>query len=195
MALTEQKRALRTTETTPAVTLVLYHVRMSPSSVRFGVRETSLGLMLVGMTERGVCAILLGDDRMALERELSRRFPNAAISEGGPDLARSIADVVNFVENSDSPWTIPLDVTGTEFQRRVWNVLAEIPSGSTATYSEVAMRIGAKDARRAVAQACGANPVAIAIPCHRVVRSDGSLGGYRWGLERKRTLLAREKGS
>ena len=166
---------------------------MSRPTLRYGVLDTSLGLMLIGMTDRGVCAILLGDDRTSLERELSRRFPSVVIREGGAELAGHISSVAKFVDDPDSPWTIPLDVAGTEFQRRVWNALTEIPPGSTATYSEVASRIGAKDARRAVAQACGANPIAIAIPCHRVVRSDGSLGGYRWGLERKRALLAREK--
>ncbi len=161
-------------------------------SIRFAVGECSLGAILVAATQKGVCAIFLGDDPEKLVRDLQDRFPKAQLIGGDEAFEQWVARVVGFVEAPASGLELPLDVRGTAFQQRVWQALRKIPPGRTATYSEIAKRIGAPKAVRAVAQACAANPVAIAIPCHRVVRTDGSLSGYRWGIERKRALLTRE---
>ena len=160
--------------------------------IRFAVGECSLGSILVAATDRGVCAILLGDDPAALLRELEDRFPKAVLAGGDAEFERLVARVVGFVEAPGLGLDLPLDVRGTAFQQRVWQALRGIPAGETASYAEIAERIGAPKAVRAVAQACGANPVAVAIPCHRVVRSDGDISGYHWGVERKRMLLDRE---
>ena len=160
--------------------------------IRFAVGECSLGSILVARSERGVCAILLGDDPEALARDLQDRFPRATLIGGDAEFERLVARVVGFVEAPGLGLDLPLDVRGTAFQQRVWQALREIPAGSTATYTEIAARIGSPRAVRAVAAACAANPLAIAIPCHRVIRNDGGLSGYRWGVERKRTLLRRE---
>jgi O-6-methylguanine DNA methyltransferase len=160
--------------------------------IRFAVGRSSLGLILVARTDRGVCAILLGDDPAALARELQDRFPRATLIDDDEELDELIARVVEFVEVPGAGLDLPLDVRGTAFQRRVWQALREIPAGSTASYADVAGRIGSPKSVRAVAQACAANTLAVAIPCHRVVRSDGGLAGYRWGVERKRALLERE---
>jgi AraC family transcriptional regulator, regulatory protein of adaptative response / methylated-DNA-[protein]-cysteine methyltransferase len=162
------------------------------TSIRFAVGECSLGSILVGATEKGVCAILLGDDPEALMRDLQDRFPRARLSGGDAEFERWVAQVVGLVETPRLGLDLPLDVRGTAFQQRVWRALSEIPAGSTASYADIARKIGAPDAVRAVAQACAANPLAVAIPCHRVVRSDGALSGYRWGIERKQALLERE---
>jgi AraC family transcriptional regulator of adaptative response/methylated-DNA-[protein]-cysteine methyltransferase len=162
------------------------------STIRFAVGQCSLGAILVACSERGVCAILLGDDPDALARELQDRFPRAALHGGEPGFEQWVAQVVGFVEAPALGLDLPLDVRGTAFQQRVWQALRAIPAGQTASYTDVAARIGAPKAVRAVAQACGANPLAVAIPCHRVVARDGALTGYRWGVERKRALLARE---
>lgn len=162
--------------------------------IRFGVGESSLGRVLVAATERGVCSILLGDEPAALIDELRRRFPGAALVAGDGDFETWVAAVVGTVEAPSAGLDLPLDIRGTAFQRLVWQALREIPPGSTASYSEVAERIGRPAAARAVAGACGANHLAVAIPCHRVVHRDGSLSGYRWGVERKKELLKREKG-
>ncbi|MDQ2890522.1 MAG: bifunctional DNA-binding transcriptional regulator/O6-methylguanine-DNA methyltransferase Ada, partial [Gemmatimonadota bacterium] len=159
------------------------------AAVRFAVGECSLGSVVVAATERGVCAILLGDDPEALVRDLQDRFPNAQLIGGDTQFEQLVAKVVGFVETPALGLDLPLDVRGTAFQQRVWQALREIPAGSTLSYSEVASRIGAPRAVRAVAQACASNSIAVAIPCHRVVRSDGALSGYRWGVERKRALL------
>jgi AraC family transcriptional regulator of adaptative response/methylated-DNA-[protein]-cysteine methyltransferase len=164
------------------------------SLVRFAVGQCSLGAILVGMTQRGVCAILLGDDPDRLVRELQDMFPRADLVGGDGDFERRVAEVVGFVEAPGIGLDLPLDIRGTAFQERVWRALREIPAGSTETYADIAARIGAPTSARAVAQACGANALAVAIPCHRVVRRDGDVSGYRWGVERKRTLLAREAG-
>jgi AraC family transcriptional regulator, regulatory protein of adaptative response / methylated-DNA-[protein]-cysteine methyltransferase len=161
-------------------------------SIRFAVRECWLGTVLVAATDKGICAILLGDDPIRVVRDLHERFPEA--QAGGQDEAfeRMVAAAVRFVEAPARGLDVPLDLHGTPFQQRVWQALREIPAASTASYSEIAARIGAPHAAYLVAEACAANPVAVAVPCHRVVRKDGSLAGYRWGFKRKRALLARE---
>jgi AraC family transcriptional regulator, regulatory protein of adaptative response / methylated-DNA-[protein]-cysteine methyltransferase len=164
------------------------------TSIRFAVGESWLGPILVAVSEKGVCAILIGDDPDALTRELQDSFPNAEIIGGDAHFERLVATVVGFVENPLAGLDLPLDIRGTAFQQRVWEALRRIPAGSTASYAEVAERIGEPQSARAVAQACGANTLAIAIPCHRVIRTDGDLSGYRWGIERKERLLRREKG-
>ncbi|MEH3146236.1 MAG: bifunctional DNA-binding transcriptional regulator/O6-methylguanine-DNA methyltransferase Ada [Methylobacterium frigidaeris] len=160
--------------------------------IRFAVGPCSLGSVLVAATDRGVCAILLGDDPDLLLRDLQDRFPRAELSGGDAAFEALVAQVIGLVERPGSPVDLPLDIGGTAFQQRVWEVLRRIPAGTTMTYAEVARALGAPAAVRAVARACGANALAVAIPCHRVVRSDGSLSGYRWGIERKRDLLERE---
>ena len=162
------------------------------NTIRFAVGQCSLGAILVAQSQRGVCAILLGDDPDQLLRDLQDQFPNAELLGADRDFEQLIAQVVGFVEAPALGLDLPLDLRGTAFQERVWQALREIPVGSTASYAQIAQRIGAPKAVRAVAQACGANHLAVAIPCHRVVRSDGELSGYRWGVERKRALLERE---
>jgi AraC family transcriptional regulator, regulatory protein of adaptative response / methylated-DNA-[protein]-cysteine methyltransferase len=162
------------------------------TEIRFAIGECSLGSILVARSERGVCAILLGDDPDALARDLQDRFPQANLIGGDREFERLVAKVIGFVEAPAVGLDLPLDVRGTIFQQRVWRALQEIPAGSTASYSEIARRIGLPRSVRAVAQACAANALAVAIPCHRVVRNDGGLSGYRWGVERKRALLSRE---
>jgi AraC family transcriptional regulator of adaptative response/methylated-DNA-[protein]-cysteine methyltransferase len=166
---------------------------MSGDTISVAVRPSSLGTVLVGKSAQGVCAILLGDDPDDLVRDLQRRFPEATLEAAGAELDGTLAAVVELVEAPAArSFDVRLDLRGTTFQRRVWQALREIPAGSTATYTEVAERIGAAGSARAVAGACAANPIAVAVPCHRVVRNDGGLSGYRWGVERKRALLARE---
>jgi len=162
------------------------------TEIRFAIGQCSLGAILVACSDRGVCAILLGDDPDALARELQDRFPRASLVGGDAGFEQWVARVVGFVEAPGLGLDLPLDVRGTAFQQRVWQALRDIPVGQTASYADIARRIGVPTAARAVAQACGANALAVAIPCHRVVRSDGALSGYRWGVERKRALLARE---
>ena len=170
-----------------------YRAGGTNNEIRFAVGECALGAILVAQSERGVCAILIGDDPDALVRELQDTFPRADLIGADAAFEQLVARVVGFVEWPAVGLDLPLDVRGTAFQERVWQALREIPAGSTATYSEIAARIGAPQSARAVAQACAANRLAVAIPCHRVVRRDGSLSGYRWGVERKRALLSREK--
>jgi AraC family transcriptional regulator of adaptative response/methylated-DNA-[protein]-cysteine methyltransferase len=163
--------------------------------IRFAIGASSLGAILVARSERGVCAIMLGDEPDALARDLQDKFPQATLIGGDADFERLVARVVGLVESPELGFDLPLDVRGTAFQQRVWDALRKIPAGTTASYSDIAARIGAPKAVRAVAQACAANSLAIAIPCHRVVRNDGALSGYRWGVERKRALLEREAGA
>ncbi|SAI66141.1 O6-methylguanine-DNA methyltransferase [Bordetella ansorpii] len=163
------------------------------SEIRFAVAQSSLGAIVVAQSARGVCAILLGDDPDALVRELQDQFPKASLIGGDADFEQVVAQVVGLVEAPALGLNLPLDVRGTAFQERVWQALREIPPGRTATYAEIAQRIGQPTAVRAVARACAGNRIAVAIPCHRVVRSDGGLSGYRWGVERKRELLEREE--
>ena len=160
--------------------------------MRFAVGECSLGAILVAASAKGITAILLGDDAEALVHDLEDRFPNATLIGGDRAFEDVMAKVVGLVDAPRSGFDLPLDLRGTAFQHRVWEALRAIPAGMTVTYSEIAERIGMPKAVRAVASACAANKIAIAIPCHRVVRNDGSLSGYRWGVERKRTLIARE---
>lgn len=162
------------------------------TQIRFAIGECSLGSILVAQSEQGICAILLGSDPEALARDLQDRFPRATLIGGDAEFEQLIATVVGFVEAPVIGLSLPLDVRGTAFQRRVWQALREIPAGRTASYSEIAKRIGTPRSVRAVAQACAANALAVAIPCHRVVRNDGGLSGYRWGVERKRALLDKE---
>jgi AraC family transcriptional regulator of adaptative response/methylated-DNA-[protein]-cysteine methyltransferase len=162
------------------------------ASIRFAVGECSLGSILVATTDKGVCAIEFGDDPEALVRGLQDRFPSARFIGGDRQFEQLVAAVVGLVEAPALGLDLPLDVRGTAFQQRVWQALREIPVGSTASYTEIAERIGAPKSARAVAHACASNRIAVAIPCHRVVRTDGGLSGYRWGVERKRALLDRE---
>ena len=165
------------------------------AEIRFAVGECSLGSILVAATARGVCAILLGDAPEPLVRDLQDRFPRATLVGGDRDFEQLVARVVSFVEAPALGLDLPLDVRGTAFQQRVWQALRAVPAGQTASYRQIAQQIGAPKAVRAVAQACGANPLAVAIPCHRVVRTDGAVSGYRWGVERKQALLQREAGA
>jgi AraC family transcriptional regulator of adaptative response/methylated-DNA-[protein]-cysteine methyltransferase len=162
------------------------------SMIRFNTSTVSLGVVLVAVSERGVCAILLGEDPSALKTDLRRRFPNATLTRSDGDVQRLLARVTELLESPRGTFAELLDIGGTEFQHRVWQALREIPAGETVSYSGLARRLGVPGSARAVAQACGANPLAVVIPCHRVVSSDGQLSGYRWGVERKRILLARE---
>lgn len=171
-----------------------YRAGGANTEIRFAIGECSLGSILVARSARGICAISLGDDPDVLARELQDRFPQARLIGDDADFAALVARVVGFVEAPRVGLDLPLDVRGTAFQRRVWEALREIPPGATASYAAIAGRIGAPKSVRAVAQACGANPLAVAIPCHRVVRQDGNLSGYRWGVQRKRALLEREAG-
>ena len=161
-------------------------------TIRFAVGACSLGAILVAKTERGIAAITFGDDPEALVRDLQDRFPAADLVGGDAAFEATVARVVGFVEAPAAGLDLPLDIRGTAFQERVWRALREIPAGRTLSYAAVAERIGSPKAVRAVGTACGANPIAVAIPCHRVVRTSGEASGYRWGVERKRALLARE---
>ena len=164
-------------------------------TIRFAIGECTLGSILVAATAQGVCAIQLGDDPAALARELEDRFPRAELVGGDTTFESLVARVVGFVEAPGLGLDLPLDIRGTAFQCRVWRALQDIPAGTTVSYSVIADRLGSPTAARAVANACAANPLAVAIPCHRVVRRDGALGGYRWGVARKQALLARESSS
>lgn len=171
-----------------------YRAGGANEDIRFAVGETSLGSILVASSQKGVASILLGDDPDALVRDLQDRFPKARLIGGDRDYEALVARVVGFVEAPALGLDLPLDVRGTAFQQRVWQALQEIPVGKTVSYAEMARRIGTPNATRAVAAACAANALAVAIPCHRVIRKDGSLSGYAWGAERKRALLDREAG-
>jgi AraC family transcriptional regulator, regulatory protein of adaptative response / methylated-DNA-[protein]-cysteine methyltransferase len=161
-------------------------------TIRFAFDESVVGTVLVAKSKKGVCAIFLGDDRPTLVRELQNRFPQSPLVEGPADLQSLAAQVTAFVDTPAKALDLSLDLRGTAFQRRVWQALLDIPVGQTASYTEIAERIGSPKAVRAVAQACAANAIALAVPCHRVIGNDGRLSGYRWGVERKRALLKRE---
>ncbi|TGT39130.1 bifunctional DNA-binding transcriptional regulator/O6-methylguanine-DNA methyltransferase Ada [Mesorhizobium sp. M8A.F.Ca.ET.165.01.1.1] len=171
-----------------------YRAGGANEEIRFAVGETSLGTILVASSRKGVASILLGQDPDALVRDLQDRFPKARLVGGDGDYEALVARVVGFVEAPALGLDLPLDVRGTAFQQRVWQALRDIPAGHTVSYAEIARRIGAPKATRAIAAACAANALAVAIPCHRVIRKDGALSGYAWGAERKRALLDREAG-
>jgi AraC family transcriptional regulator of adaptative response/methylated-DNA-[protein]-cysteine methyltransferase len=174
------------------MTPTAYQAGGSGAAIRFAVAECSLGAILVASTDKGICAILIGDDPDALARDLQDRFPKAELIGAEPDYEQVVAAVIGMVEAPGIGLALPLDVRGTAFQQRVWQALREIPAGQTVSYAELAERVGAPRGARAVAGACAANAIAVAIPCHRVVRNDGSISGYRWGVERKAELLKRE---
>lgn len=163
------------------------------AEVRFALGQCSLGAILVAESERGICAISLGNDAETLLQELQDRFPRATLIGADAAFERRVAQIVGLVEAPGTGTDLPLDIRGTAFQQRVWQALRDIPAGSTVSYAELARRVGSPEAVRAVGSACAANVLAVAIPCHRVVRSDGGLSGYRWGVERKQALLARER--
>jgi AraC family transcriptional regulator, regulatory protein of adaptative response / methylated-DNA-[protein]-cysteine methyltransferase len=160
--------------------------------IQYSICQSTLGYILIATGNSGICAIFLGDDPAGLVTDLQTRFPEDALMRGGTALQELESQVRAAVELPGSDLSLALDCAGTAFQQRVWGALREIRAGSTATYADIAGRIGAPKAVRAVARACGANPVAVAIPCHRIVRQNGDLAGYRWGLDRKRELLRRE---
>jgi AraC family transcriptional regulator of adaptative response/methylated-DNA-[protein]-cysteine methyltransferase len=162
-------------------------------TIRFAIAACTLGAILVAASAKGVCCILLGDDPDALARDLQDRFPRAELQGADADFDAIVARVVGFVEAPQLGLDLPLDVRGTAFQQRVWQALRAVPAGHTVSYGELAARLGMPRGARAIAGACAANPIAVAVPCHRVVRNDGALSGYRWGVERKRALLARER--
>jgi AraC family transcriptional regulator of adaptative response/methylated-DNA-[protein]-cysteine methyltransferase len=163
-------------------------------SIRYGIGRSSLGHVLAAASDRGICAILLGDDAAEMVGDLERRFPNARAIEADAGFEASLAAVVALVEEPATGFDLPLDIRGTAFQQRVWQALRAIPVGETRSYAEIADAIGAPRAARAVAGACAANRLAVAVPCHRIVHRDGTLSGYRWGVERKRALLKKEAG-
>jgi AraC family transcriptional regulator of adaptative response/methylated-DNA-[protein]-cysteine methyltransferase len=169
-----------------------YRAGGADEDIRFAIAQCSLGAILVARSGRGVCAISIGDDPEALARELQDRFPKARLIGGDREFERWVAQVVGLVEAPKVGLDLPLDIRGTAFQQRVWEALRDVPAGQTVSYAELAKRIGTPRSVRAVAGACAANTLAVAIPCHRVVRNDGAISGYRWGVARKRELLARE---
>ncbi len=164
------------------------------TDVRFAVADTSLGALLVAESDKGICAVALGDDPDTLVRDLQDRFPKARLIGDDDVFQRRVAEVVGLVEHPGRGVELPLDIRGTAFQQKVWAALRRIPAGQTLSYAELAERIGDPKAVRAVAGACAANSLALLVPCHRIVRTDGALSGYRWGTERKRVLLQRESG-
>jgi AraC family transcriptional regulator of adaptative response/methylated-DNA-[protein]-cysteine methyltransferase len=165
---------------------------MPSSSIRYISGTSSLGVLLLAFSTEGLCALLLGDDLITLEHDLARRFPDQPTAQSDESLMPALEQTLRHLEDPRITVDLPLDLTGSVFQRRVWKMLQQIPAGETASYRDIAQRLGQPGAFRAVANACGANPVAVIVPCHRVLRQDGSLGGYRWGVERKRQLLDRE---
>lgn len=169
------------------------HVSDDPdTAIRFACGQYQSGAVLVAKSDKGICAIFLGDDPEFLTRKLHDRFPNAQPATNDVTFDNVVAQVVRFVDAPTQGLDMPLDIRGTAFQSSVWQALRNIPAGATVSYSDIAEQIGAPTSVRAVAQACGANLIAVAIPCHRVVRRDGGISGYRWGIERKRELLSRE---
>ena len=163
------------------------------ATIHFAVSECSLGSILVAASERGVCAIFLGDDAAELKRDLEKRFPKARLVAGDRDFEQLVVKVIRFVEAPRTGFHLPLDLRGTVFQRRVWEALREVPIGTTSSYSEIAKHIGAPKAVRAVGRAIASNRLAVVVPCHRVLCRDGSISGYRWGVERKMSLLQKEQ--
>lgn len=161
-------------------------------TIRFATGPCALGLILAAISKDGLCAILFGDESNGLVRALRDRFPHATLIEGGDETGQALAQIARFIESPAQGLNLPLDPRGTPFQRLVWKALRDVPAGATVSYGEIAKRIGQPRGAKDVAEACAANAIAVAIPCHRVVRADGSISGYRWGVRRKRALLARE---
>lgn len=160
--------------------------------IRYAIDRCSLGWVLAGADDKGLCSIELGDNADSLRSALQSRFPGATLEHASDNLGGRLPKVVRLIDALQSGLDLPLSIQGTGFQQRVWEALRAIPAGQTVSYAELAAKVGSPKAVRAVAGACAANRLAVVIPCHRVVRSDGNLSGYRWGVERKRTLLARE---
>ncbi|WP_454727411.1 MULTISPECIES: methylated-DNA--[protein]-cysteine S-methyltransferase [Cupriavidus] len=181
---------------TRSIATFKYHFRALGSEVegpiRFAVGQAVAGKVIVGRSQRGICAIFLGDDAQALRGQLAAAFPGIALQADQAALERELNQVVAFIDKDTSEGVVNLDIGGSAFEQKVWQALCGIPSGKTRSYGDVARDLGVPEAVRAVAGACAANVLAVAIPCHRVVRSDGSVSGYRWGVERKRALLADE---
>ncbi|MBD2073113.1 bifunctional DNA-binding transcriptional regulator/O6-methylguanine-DNA methyltransferase Ada [Phormidium sp. FACHB-592] len=169
-----------------------YKAGATDVAIRFAIERSSLGLVLIAATDRGICAINFGDTPEILTEQLQARFPKAQLQASDPAFSHWVAQVLALIETPDRGLDLPLDIQGTAFQQRVWQALQAIPPGTTMSYTEVAKQIEHPTAVRAVAAACAANTLAVVIPCHRVVRSNGALSGYRWGIERKRALLERE---
>ena len=163
------------------------------ADIHYTIGRSSLGLVQVAQTSRGVCSIILGDSEEEMARELEERFPDKHLTQAETDTQGWLEAVITYIESPVGAIQVPLDLGGTAFQREVWDALCQIPAGSTVSYTDVANNIGRPKAVRAVAGACAGNKIAVVIPCHRVVRSDGSISGYRWGVERKRLLLEREQ--
>ncbi|MBJ8120632.1 bifunctional DNA-binding transcriptional regulator/O6-methylguanine-DNA methyltransferase Ada [Brucella abortus] len=170
-----------------------YRAGGKDADIRFAIGQSTLGAVLVAASGKSVCAIFMGDDPQGLIHDLEKRFPKANLIGADRNFENLVAEVVGFVEAPGIGLDLPLDLRGTAFQQRVWRALCEIPAGETVSYTDIAERISAPRAVRAVAQACAANKIAVAVPCHRVVRNDGGISGYRWGVERKRDLLERER--
>lgn len=172
-----------------------YQIGGQATRIQFAIASCWLGIVLIAATVKGICAVLLGDDPQLLVEDLEARFPKAELFRGDGEFDQVVSTVIEFVTSPTQNQSLPLDIRGTAFQHRVWEALRQIPPGATATYTDIAHRIGQPSAVRAVAHACAANALAVIIPCHRVVRSDGTLSGYRWGIERKSKLLLREQES
>lgn len=174
------------------MTSAIMHTEISGETIRVATGRCWLGVVLVAVSDKGICAILLGDDSEALANDLAHRFPNAMLAAGDEDATRQLAQVIRFVESPTQGVDFPLDLRGTPFEQRVWQALMAIPAGSTASYGDIARRLGEPRMAREVGEACAANALAIAVPCHRVLKADGGISGYRWGVRRKRALLQRE---
>ena len=170
-----------------------YRAGGTNEGIIFALGQTTLGAILVASSKKGVVAILLGDDPGKLLRELQDRFPKAKLIGADEEYQKLVARVVGFIDVPNRGLNLPLDIRGTAFQQRVWRALQQIPVGTTVSYAKIAKKIGSPKSLRAVANACAANNIAVAIPCHRVVRTDGSLSGYAWGIDRKRYLIDRER--
>ncbi|MBV8280689.1 MAG: methylated-DNA--[protein]-cysteine S-methyltransferase [Candidatus Eremiobacteraeota bacterium] len=177
------------------MTPALYRRGGEGMHIGYTIVNSPLGRLLVGATDAGVSSVCLGESDATLERTLRKEYPAAQIEQGGPHLKRYVEAIIEYLRGQRPHLQLPVDIQATAFRRRVWEALRAIPPGQTRTYKQIATEIGDPNASRAVGQACGANPVALVIPCHRVVRNDGKFGGYRWGEKRKRTLLDQERDS
>jgi AraC family transcriptional regulator of adaptative response/methylated-DNA-[protein]-cysteine methyltransferase len=161
-------------------------------TIHYKTGKCAFGFILIAYSEKGICAILIHNDDMPLIADLQKRFPKATLIEDESDYKHWLAQMIDFITSPKKGLKLPLDIRGTEFQQRVWQILQTIPLGTTASYTDIATQLGDPKAVRAIARACAANPIALLVPCHRVVRRDGGISGYRWGVDNKRTLIARE---